>query len=50
MVTKARLPQPENASYPIVVTELGMITEVRPLQPPNADASIDVTVLGMVVF
>ena len=29
-------PQSSNASYPMLVTEAGIVTEVRPLQPENA--------------
>ena len=33
MITEVRPEQPEKASSPIEVTELGMVTEVRPEQP-----------------
>ena len=39
---------PSKASYPIVVTEVGMVIEVKPLQPSKAYFPIVVTELGMV--
>ena len=36
MVTLVKPLQPQNASSPIEVTELGMVTLVKPLQPENA--------------
>ena len=40
-----------NASFPIDVTELGMVSvPVKPLQPLNACSPIDVIELGMMVY
>ena len=44
-----RLVQSENASFPIVVTLLGISMLVRP-QPLNASSPIVVTLLGITVF
>ena len=41
--------QPENASCPIDLTELGMVNEVS-LQHQNAASPMDLIVLGMIVF
>lgn len=45
-----RLVQSKKASWPIVVTELGMAIDVSPLQPEKAELPIEVTVLGIFVF
>ena len=42
--------QSENASSPMVVTELGIMMEVRLEQPENALSPMEVTELGMAVF
>ena len=41
--------QPENALFPIEVTELGMVIDVKPSQAWNARSPIEVTELGMVI-
>ena len=47
MVTLVRPEQPENALWPMLVTELGIVTLVRPEQPENAELPMLVTLLGM---
>ena len=49
-VTKLKPLQRENAEFPMLVTELGMVTLVRPLQPWNAYSPMLVTELGMVTL
>ncbi len=48
MVTLVRLPQPENAAYPMVVTLLGMVMVVKLPQPENAKYPMVVTLSGIV--
>ena len=43
MVNEVRLEQPENVSFPMLVTEVGMVIEVSPRQQKNAISSISVT-------
>ena len=50
MVTEVRLEQPENASFPMLVTELGMITVLRLLHHPKVNGLIVVMELGIVRF
>ena len=40
--------EPENALYPILVTELGMVIEDRPMQKSKTECPILVTELPMV--
>ena len=40
--------QPENALFPILVTEFGIVTEVRPVQYRKAHSPILVTEFGIV--
>ena len=42
------IPLPLNASFPIIVTELGMVTDVRLLQPENTLSPMLVTEFGIV--
>ena len=49
-VTLVRLPQPENASDPMLVTLLGMATLVSPLQFSNAYDPMFVTLFGIVTL
>ena len=50
MLTDVSPEQPQNASSPILVTELGILIDVSPLQSQNAKSLILVTELDMVVF
>lgn len=47
MATAVRLLQPEKASSPIEVTEVGMATPVRPEHPEKAKEPIAATLLPM---
>ena len=49
-VMEAKLVQSLNASYPMIVTELGMVIEVRLEKAQNAWCPMVVTELGMMVF
>ncbi len=49
-VTLVRRLQAANASFPRLVTLLGIVTLVRPLQPKNARLPILVTLLGIVTL
>ena len=48
MVIEVSPEQPEKASSPIEVTELGMVIEASPEQPAKAEPPISVTELPMV--
>ena len=50
MVTLFMPEQPENAEFPMLVTEFGMVTLVRPEQPENARSPMLVTEFGMVTL
>ena len=50
MLTLVKLVQPENAYFPILVTEFGMVIFANPLHPSKAHLSILVTELGMVML
>ena len=41
--------QPENALFPMLFTELGIVKEVRPLQPEKALSPIETTEFGIAI-
>jgi uncharacterized membrane protein HdeD (DUF308 family) len=49
MVMEVRLLHQINASFPILVTLLGVVIEVRLLHQPNASLPMLVTLLGIIV-
>src|ERR1035437_2680066 len=50
IVTLPKLVQPENSSFPMLVTPSGMLKLVRLLQPLNASSPMRVTLLGIVTL
>ena len=46
IINEARLLQPENAEFPILITLLGIVTEGSELHPANTLSSIDVILFG----
>ena len=48
MFSKGHLEHPENAEFPILVTEFRIVTAVSPEQPLNAEAPMVCTEFGIV--